>query len=183
MEHTISIPDDLSGLDADGAQTLLDLIDAHIEPIFEARRRVAAMAEATIRTTEIAASYLVARDGAPPASGSGVRSWPVWRQPLGTLGMYPLDWVTRHNNRLWRSDRAANVWEPGTTDAGWIDVTAELTGVDPPETPTAEPWSASASYAVGDLVSRGGIVYRCLIAHGAEGTWGPPATGVWELVA
>ena len=26
---------------------------------------------------------------------------------------------------------------------------------------------------------------RCLIAHGAAyaGTWGPPATGVWELVA
>ena len=53
-----------------------------------------------------------------------------------------------------------------------------------PDTPTAAEWSAAASYAVGDLVSRGGIVYRCLIAHGAEyaGTWGPPATGVWESV-
>ena len=56
MEHTISIPDDLSGLGADSAQALLERIDAHIEPIFETRRRVAAMAEATIMTTEIAAS-------------------------------------------------------------------------------------------------------------------------------
>ncbi len=54
-----------------------------------------------------------------------------------------------------------------------------------PDTPTAAEWSAAASYAVGDLVSRGGAVYRCLIAHGAEyaGTWGPPATGVWESVS
>ncbi len=185
MDYAISIPDDLSGLDADSAQALLEQIDAHIEPIFETRRRVAAIAEATIRTTEIATAYLTARDGEAPGTGSGVRSWPVWRQPTGAHDAYPLGWVTRHDNKLWRSDRAANVWEPGTTDAGWIDVTAELTGVDPPETPTAEPWSASASYAVGDLASRGGVVYRCLIAHGAEyaGTWGPPATGVWELVA
>ena len=190
MDYAISIPDDLSGLDADSAQALLEQIDAHIEPIFETRRRVAAMAEATIRTTEIATAYLVARDGAPPASGSGVRSWPVWSQPLGTLGMYPLDLVTRHNNRLWRSDRAANVWEPGTTDAGWTDVTDELTGVDPPEAPvvTADPWSPDMAYAAGVEVSFGGHTYRSKVPivagqYGAMTPDNPVLWAVWGLVS
>ena len=45
-------------------------------------------------------------------------------------------------------------------------------------------WSASADYVPGDHVTRDGVIYKCLVAHGAAyaGTWGPPTTGVWELV-
>ena len=49
-----------------------------------------------------------------------------------------------------------------------------------PDTPIVAEWSAAASYAVGDLVSRGGAVYRCLVAHGAE--YAGTSTGVWESV-
>lgn len=45
------------------------------------------------------------------------------------------------------------------------------------------PWSAQASYAVGDVVDRDGRYYRCLVAHGAErqGTWepGPATPTIW----
>ena len=38
-----------------------------------------------------------------------------------------------------------------------------------------------ATRKVGDVVDRGGRYYRCVTAHGAayQGTWGPPAAGVW----
>ncbi len=45
-------------------------------------------------------------------------------------------------------------------------------------------WSATATYKVGDRVTRGGVTYQCLVAHGAEyaGTWGPPLPSVWAIV-
>lgn len=59
-----------------------------------------------------------------------------------------------------------------------------VVALDPDPEPTTPdgyvgPWSAQATYAVGDVVDRDGRYYRCLVAHGAErqGTWGPgPAT-------
>lgn len=41
-----------------------------------------------------------------------------------------------------------------------------------------------ATYKVGDRVTRGGVTYRCLVAHGAAygGTWGPPLPSVWAVV-
>ena len=34
----------------------------------------------------------------------------------------------------------------------------------------------------GDRCTRGGRLYECLVAHGAEyaGTWGPPQATVWK---
>ena len=54
----------------------------------------------------------------------------------------------------------------------------------PPAAPTVAAWSATATYAVGDKVTRGGVTYRCLVAHGAAyaGTWGPPLASVWAVV-
>ena len=45
-------------------------------------------------------------------------------------------------------------------------------------------WSATADYKIGDKVTRGGVTYRCLVAHGAAygGTWGPPLPSVWAVV-
>ena len=50
-----------------------------------------------------------------------------------------------------------------------------------PDDPTVAAWSASARYEVGDRCTRGGRLYECLVAHGAEytGTWGPPQASVW----
>ncbi len=44
--HTITVPDDLSGLDPDSAQTLLAQIDDHIEPLWAVRARVEQIAQA-----------------------------------------------------------------------------------------------------------------------------------------
>ena len=45
-------------------------------------------------------------------------------------------------------------------------------------------WSATAQYKIGDKVTRSGVTYRCLVAHGAAygGTWGPPLPSVWTVV-
>ena len=65
----------------------------------------------------------------------------------------------------------------------WGHLFVEITTADPdpdPDDPWPQ-WSADAYYAPGDHVTRDGVVYRCIAAHGPEyqGTWGPPATGVW----
>ena len=55
-----------------------------------------------------------------------------------------------------------------------------VTPIEP--TPTVAPWSALTRYKIGDRCTRGGRLYECKVAHGAEyaGTWGPPAAGVWK---
>ena len=57
---------------------------------------------------------------------------------------------------------------------GWTNAT-------PPTSPVDE-WDPNATYKPGDLAARYGLVYKCLVGHGPEyqGTWGPPAPGVWE---
>ncbi len=75
---------------------------------------------------------------------------------------------------------------PGTPGQ-WAHLFIEVTtGEDPGpgggDTPPE--WSASATYKVGDRVTRGGIVYECLVGHGPEyqGTWGPPQASVWKVI-
>ena len=73
----------------------------------------------------------------------------------------------------------------------WGHLFVEAAAADPDPEPDPDPewpqwrgeWSADATYAVGDHVTRGGVVYRCVTAHGPEqqGGWGPPATGVWVI--
>jgi chitodextrinase len=49
--------------------------------------------------------------------------------------------------------------------------------------PTAPAWSATATYAVGDTVTKDGHRWSCLIAHGTErqGTWAPGiAPTIWS---
>ena len=67
----------------------------------------------------------------------------------------------------------------------WEVVTSPEPDPDPDPTRPAGyvgPWSPDADYRVGDVVDRGGRYYRAKVAHGAayQGTWGPPATGVWK---
>ena len=184
MDITLTLPDDLAGLDEAGLRQTLADIDGLLTAVLPVRTRCATLIETPAQVAEISSAYLDARDGTPPDTGQA-SDWPAYRQPTGAHDAYPAGRVIRWTDgRLYRAVRSGVARSPAEYPADWTDVTDDLTDVDPPDTPTAAEWSAAASYAPGDLVSRGGAVYRCLIAHGAEyaGTWGPPATGVWELV-
>ena len=56
--HTITVPDDLSGLDPDTAQTLLAQIDDHIEPLWAVRARVEQIAQAPAKAADLAAAFM-----------------------------------------------------------------------------------------------------------------------------
>lgn len=182
MKLEIDLPDDWTAVaDPAGLRTQ---IDAAMSTLGQARLRLTTLIETPAQVEQASATYLDARDGTQPNTGQA-GDWPAFRQPTGAHDAYPAGQVIRWTDgRLYRAVRSGVAHSPAEYPADWTDVTDKLTGTIPPETPTAAEWSASGSYAPGDLVSRGGIVYRCLIAHGAEyaGTWGPPATGVWELV-
>ena len=55
--HTITVPDDLSGLDPDTAQTLLAQIDDHVEPLWAVRVRVEQIAQAPAKAADLAGQY------------------------------------------------------------------------------------------------------------------------------
>ena len=103
----------------------------------------------------------------------------------------PQSWV--HTNTTTVPLTSAPSGFPGDPSQ-WGHLFREVTTAPEPDEPE-EPdptypqwrgeWSASADYVPGDHVTRDGVIYRCLAAHGAAhaGTWGPPTTGVWGLVA
>lgn len=101
-------------------------------------------------------------------------------------GVWPAGTLITDDGRIWRNISGvpltvAPSGMPGQPSP-WTHLYVEVTTSAEPE-PTAAEWSATATYAVGDLATKGGITYRCLIAHGPErqGTWAPPATGVWGV--
>ena len=47
---------------------------------------------------------------------------PIWTQPLGATDAYQVGDRVEHNGKLWESDVANNVWEPGVY--GWHEVAA-----------------------------------------------------------
>jgi hypothetical protein len=104
-------------------------------------------------------------------------------------GVVPDGGLLRGDGQVWRNVSGGLLthapsmfpgWDEGDLAHLWAKVMDTTTEPDPdPEVPE---WSPSATYVPGDLVTRDGITYRCLVAHGPEqqGGWGPPATGVWE---
>ena len=47
-----------------------------------------------------------------------------------------------------------------------------------------EPWVASKAYAVGDIVSYNGLLYRCVQAHTSQADWTPDLTpALWTRIA
>ena len=183
--HTITVPDDLSGLDPDSAQTLLAQIDDHIELLWPVRARVEQIAQAPAKAAAHNAAFLTARDGTVPEVevGADVSAWPAWVQPLGAgLGVYRTGDVRQHNGKLWRSSVDNNVWEPGVSQ--WTDITAELS----PPAATPAPWSPDVGYEAGEEATYGGHVYRCKVTHlagqyGAMTPDNPVLWAVWELVS
>ena len=182
---TLTLPDDLAGLDETGLRQTLADIDGLLATLLPIRTRCATLIETPARVAEISSAYLAARDGTVPEVevGADVSAWPAWVQPLGAgLGVYRTGDVRRHNGKLWRSSVDNNVWEPGVSQ--WADITTELS--PPPATPAA--WSSTAGYAAGALVTYGGHTYRSKTAivagqYGAMTPDNPVLWAVWELIA
>ena len=124
-----------------------------------------------------------------PTTPTGVYTWAAHG------GIAPAGALLLDGGRVWRNVSKVPLTAPPSGFPGWTDAQlahlwAVVVGAQPdPEPDPTYPqwrgeWSADAEYVIGDHVTRGGIIYRCLVAHGAAhaGTWGPPATGVWTDV-
>lgn len=64
------------------------------------------------------------------------KSYRMWKKEVGDWFMPPSDQPHRmgvlkwHNDKLWKSENDANVWEPGTPNAPWIEVDPETALVE-----------------------------------------------------
>ena len=104
-------------------------------------------------------------------------------------GVWPAGGLLADGGKTWRNVSGVPLTTapsdfPGTPSQ-WehlFVLAAPATQPVPPA--TAPAWSATAEYKIGDKVTRSGVTYRCLVAHGAAygGTWGPPLPSVWRVV-
>lgn len=99
--------------------------------------------------------------------------------------VWPAGGLIRDGGTIWRNVAGVPLTTPPSGFPGspprWVHLFVDVT---PKATPPAIPaWSASATYTVGDTVTRDGRIWRCLVAHGPErqGTWGPSpaAPTIW----
>lgn len=121
-------------------------------------------------------------------------AWPPWVDGQ----TYEIDDVRSYEGRVYRCTQAHTahlgaMWIPPAVPALWSLVGGALP-VDPPEPepdpepePEPEPefpaWNPDARYEVGDMVVHQDLVWKCLVAHGAEqqGMWRPGvAHTVWS---
>ena len=109
----------------------------------------------------------------------------------GYGGIWPAWSLLSEGGKIWRNVAGVPLTTPPSGFSGLASAWAHLFVLVPPVTTTTTTpapgipvWSATAEYKVGDKVTRDGITYRCLVAHGAayQGTWGPPNGSVWAVV-
>lgn len=136
------------------------------------------MASAPGEIQRITEGYLDARDGTQPEPTqealADVSAWPAWVQPTGAHDAYTLGRIVAHGGRLWRSEHAANVWEPGSHSAEGLWVAATPDEAPAPEpAPSAPAWTAGTKYNPGDLVAYDGQVYRVVQEHTSQADWRP----------
>lgn len=128
---------------------------------------------------------------AVPEAPTDPSDFDAWVDP-GTdhSKMYLLGDYVSHGERVWESTHPGlNHWEPGTEGVDWRmwrDVTDVVfpPEVDP-ETPEGpDEWDGQGvEYAVGDLVTFDGVVYRVLQAHTSQPGWTPDAVpAMFEVV-
>ena len=169
MQYTITIPDDLTGIDA--AVALAEL-DAQMSELWQYRSRLHLVATAAAKADEAAAVVLDAL---------GLLDGREWRQPAGAHDAYPLGREATLDGHRWRSSIPANVWPPGTPGL-WEDL-GPVEGSTP--APDAPAWVEGSDYIVGQLVTHNGVAYRCTLAHTAwPGTgWTPDVSAaLWVAV-
>lgn len=109
-----------------------------------------------------------------------------WVQPQGAHDVWPLGSIVTHSERMWKSRSPNNAWMPGDpadpqTGRWWKDITNTDTGDDPDDGPDAwEPWT---DYAVGDVRTYGGLVYRARQGHYSQpGSEPPKVSALWEPI-
>ena len=103
-------------------------------------------------------------------------------------GVWPDGGLLRDGGTVWRNVSGVPLTTPPSGFPGmasqWdrLFVAVLTPEPEPDPEPTVAPWSALTRYKIGDRCTRGGRLYECKVAHGAEyaGTWGPPAAGVWK---
>ncbi len=141
------------------------------------RRQVLTTAQSTVTTLASRVEQAIAEEPALPWT-------PVIHAenavPPGGKRIWTDGHTYRNDSKQWLSH------SPEEYPRGWtcLDPDPVLEPEPNPEYPQWKgEWNKDASYVPNDHVSRNGIVYKCLIAHGAayQGTWGPPATGVWVV--
>lgn len=160
-----------------------DLAALRIQVFTEEERRYT-LATAPDRADQIARQW---------AEASGRRDGEEWQQPAGAHDSVPVGAVVEHRGRYWRNTHGTvNPWEPGTPNAGWIEVWPDgeggFTDVRPivadPDSgeEVIQPWQAGAQYRAGDMVTHDGFHWTTKIDHTSHEGWKPSegTHAVWQ---
>ena len=99
---------------------------------------------------------------------------PPWIQPTGAHDAYLPGAIVEYAGKKWRNDlMAVNVWQPGTQNAGWFDLTPPVEGPQP----WVQPTGAHDAYGVGDEVTHNGQTW---VSNTAANVWEPGVYG-WDV--
>lgn len=117
-----------------------------------------------------------------------------WVQPTGAHDALPTGAIVAHKRRIWRTDLPTlNVWEPGTPNTMWVDITDMLLAqanqapqpeeTDAPEEPDApEPeganvqeWAPNLNVTPGERYRFQGDTYEVIQGHTSAAHWPPNA--------
>lgn len=121
--------------------------------------------------------------------------YPPYKQPTGAHDALPTGAIVAHKRRIWRTDLPTlNVWEPGTPNTMWVDITDMLLTQanqapqpDAPEeadVPEPEPetedtgvqeWAPNLNVAPGERYTFQGDTYEVIQGHTSASHWPPNA--------
>jgi hypothetical protein len=107
----------------------------------------------------------------PEPDIEGVR--PTWIQPTGAHDVWPMGAIVAHAGKHWKSDHAANVWEPGVSQ--WTEVTADGEPIAPAVLPWVQPTGAHDAYPAGARVTHNGQTWTNIFGDG--NIWEPGVFG------
>jgi hypothetical protein len=80
-------------------------------------------------------------------------NYPRWKQPFDSIDAYAVGVRRIHNGVEWENTIPANVFEPGTLNSGWTDLS-----VPPQQYPNwVQPTGAQDAYALGARVTHNGF--------------------------
>lgn len=99
-------------------------------------------------------------------------TYPRWRQPLDSEDAYKIDERVTHNSIDWKSNVAANVFEPGVSQ--WTNLTTPPVGYPA----WVQPVGAQDAYALGARVKHNGFDWE---STNASNVWEPGVFGWIKL--